>query len=64
MAMPPLSEMDQAQRRELADALAEANTVDDLPGKWQAAILHAEQGTPGRGGRSPAPNSTTTTRGA
>ena len=43
---PPLSEMDSAQRREFHDALLEADTFEDLPGKWQAAILKAEQNWP------------------
>jgi hypothetical protein len=28
------------------EALLEANTLEDLPGKWQAAILKAEQNRP------------------
>ena len=43
---PPLSEMIAEQRREFHEALLEANTYEDLPGKWQAAILKAEQGRP------------------
>jgi hypothetical protein len=39
----PLSELDDVQRREFHDALLEAGTFEDLPGKWQAAILNAEQ---------------------
>jgi hypothetical protein len=35
-----------AQRRELHDALLEAGSFEDLPGKWQAAILKAEQNRP------------------
>jgi hypothetical protein len=31
------------QRREFHEALLEAATFEDLPGKWQAAILAAEQ---------------------
>jgi hypothetical protein len=44
---PPLSEMDEAQRREFHEALFDADTFEDLPGKWQAAILKAEQNRPG-----------------
>jgi hypothetical protein len=40
---PPLSEMDAAQRRELHEALLDADGFEDLPGKWQAAIVAAEQ---------------------
>jgi hypothetical protein len=40
---PPLCEMDEHQRREFHEALLAADTFEDLPGKWQAAILSAEQ---------------------
>jgi len=40
---PPLSEMDDLQRREFHEALLDADGFEDLPGKWQAAILKAEQ---------------------
>jgi hypothetical protein len=40
---PLLSELADQQRREFHDALLEAATFEDLPGKWQAAILKAEQ---------------------
>jgi hypothetical protein len=43
---PPLSEMGDLQRREFQEALLEAATFEDLPGKWQAAILAAEQARP------------------
>jgi hypothetical protein len=43
---PPLVEMDEAQRRELHEALLDADGFEDLPGKWQAAILEAEQSRP------------------
>jgi broad specificity phosphatase PhoE len=43
VADPPLSEMGDQQRREFHEALLEADTFEDLPGKWQAAILAAEQ---------------------
>jgi hypothetical protein len=39
---PPLSEMSDLQRREFHKALLDAHTFEDLPGKWQAAILNAE----------------------
>jgi hypothetical protein len=45
-AYPPLSEMDARERRELHEALLEAGTFEDLPGKWQAAILTAEENRP------------------
>jgi hypothetical protein len=38
--------MNDLQRREFHEALLEAGTFDDLPGKWQAAILEAEQSRP------------------
>ena len=43
---PPLSEMSDQQRREFHEALLDADSFDDLPGKWQAAILTAEQNQP------------------
>jgi hypothetical protein len=43
---PPLSEMDADQRREFHEALLDAASFEDLPGKWQAAILKAEQNRP------------------
>ena len=42
----PLSELDDLQRRELHEALLDAATFEDLPGKWQAAILRAEENRP------------------
>jgi hypothetical protein len=43
---PPLSEMSEQRRREFHEALLEADAFEDLPGKWQAAILEAEQNRP------------------
>jgi len=43
---PPVSELDTAQRREFHEALLEAGSFEDLPGKWQAATLEAEQNRP------------------
>jgi hypothetical protein len=43
---PPLSEMSDRQRREFHEALLAADAFDDLPGKWQAAILKAEAARP------------------
>jgi hypothetical protein len=34
------------QRREFHEALLDADSFEDLPGKWQAAILKAEQSRP------------------
>jgi hypothetical protein len=45
-ADPPLVEMDDRQRREFHEALLDADSFEDLPGKWQAAILEAEQNRP------------------
>jgi hypothetical protein len=39
---PPLSEISASAREELAEAVAAADDLDELPGKWQAAILRAE----------------------
>jgi hypothetical protein len=39
-------EMDDRQRREFHEALLDADSFEDLPGKWQAAILKAEAGRP------------------
>ena len=47
MAYPPLSEMNDLQRREFHEVLLDAATFEDLPGKWQAAILEAEGNRPG-----------------
>ena len=45
-----------AQRRELHEALLDGGGFEDLPGKWQAAIVMAEQNRPkartGSGARS------------
>jgi hypothetical protein len=43
---PPLSEMGEHQRREFHKALLDADSFEDLAGKWQAAILKAEQNRP------------------
>ena len=42
----PLSEMSDYQRRDFHEALLDADSFEDLPGKWQAAILAAEQNRP------------------
>jgi hypothetical protein len=42
----PLSEMGDRQRREFQEALLDADDFEELPGKWQAAILNAEQNQP------------------
>jgi hypothetical protein len=39
---PPLVDMDDRQRHEFREALLEADSFGDLPGKWQAAILETE----------------------
>jgi hypothetical protein len=43
---PPLSEVSDVQRREFQEALLEADSFEDLPGKWQAAVLKAEENRP------------------
>ncbi len=45
-ACPPLVDMSAEQRRELHEALLDAGSFEDLSGKWQAAILKAEQNRP------------------
>jgi hypothetical protein len=34
------------QRREFHEALLDASSFEDLPGRWQATILKAEQNRP------------------
>jgi hypothetical protein len=46
VAYPPLCEMGDAQRREFHEALLDAGSFEDLLGKWQAAIVGAEQNRP------------------
>jgi hypothetical protein len=46
VAYPPLSELDAAQRQEFHEALLDADSFENLPGKWQAAILNAERNRP------------------
>jgi hypothetical protein len=43
---PPLSEMSDDQRRDFQESLLDAESFEDLPGKWQAAILEAERNRP------------------
>jgi hypothetical protein len=43
---PPLSEMSGLQRREFHEALLDTDSFEDLPGKWQVAILKAEENRP------------------
>jgi hypothetical protein len=43
VAYPPLSEMSELQRREFHEALLDADSFEDLSGKWQAPILKAEE---------------------
>jgi hypothetical protein len=38
--------MDEDQRREFHEALLDASSFEDLPGKWQAAVVAAEQNRP------------------
>jgi hypothetical protein len=46
VAHPPLVELSADQRREFHEALLDADTFEDLPGKCQAAIVSAEQSRP------------------
>jgi hypothetical protein len=43
---PPLVEMSAEQRREFHEALLDAARFEDLPGKWQEAVVEAEQNRP------------------
>jgi hypothetical protein len=43
---PPLCELSELQRREFHEALLDADSFEDLPWKWQAAILQAEENRP------------------
>jgi hypothetical protein len=43
---PPLSDINTDQRREFQEALLDAKTFEDLPGKWQAALLESEANAP------------------
>ena len=43
---PPLSELGDLQRREFQEALLDADSFEDLAGKWQAADLTSEQNRP------------------
>jgi hypothetical protein len=40
---PPLSEMSDHQRGEFHQALLDVDVFEDLPDKWQAAILKSEE---------------------
>jgi hypothetical protein len=42
----PLCDMSDLQRREFHEALLDADAFEDLPGKWQAAIVKAERNRP------------------
>jgi hypothetical protein len=46
VAYPPLCEMSDLQRREFHEALLDADAFEDLPGKWQAAFLKADENRP------------------
>lgn len=46
VSYPPLCEISDLQRREFHEALLGADSFEDLPGKWQAAILKAEEKAP------------------
>ena len=42
----PLCDMSDLQRREFHEAPLNAEAFEDLPGKWQAAILKSEETRP------------------
>jgi hypothetical protein len=43
---PPLSEMSDDQRRDFQESQFDADSFEDPPGKWQAAILEEERNRP------------------
>jgi hypothetical protein len=43
---PPLCETSGLQRRELQEALLDADSFEEMPGKWQAESLQAEENRP------------------
>jgi hypothetical protein len=45
---PPLCEMSDLRLEEFQEALLDADTFENLPGKWQAAIVRAEENRPKR----------------
>jgi hypothetical protein len=48
VSYPPLCEMSDLQLEEFQEALLDADTFENLPGKWQAAIVRAEENRPKR----------------
>jgi hypothetical protein len=46
VAYPPLCEMSDLERREFHEALLDADAFEDLPGKWQAAVMKAVENAP------------------
>jgi hypothetical protein len=46
VAYPPLSDIGSELRREFQEALIVARSFEDLPGKWQAALLESEANAP------------------
>ena len=46
VAYPRLCDMSDLQRQEFREALLDADSLEDLAGKWQAAILKAEGNRP------------------
>ena len=41
-AVTPIADLSAADRAELDELAGEAGALEDLPGKWQAAVLEAE----------------------
>jgi hypothetical protein len=46
VGFPPLSDMSDLQRREFDEVPLDADSFEDPPWKWQAAILKAEENRP------------------
>ena len=53
-AYEPLCDLSEADSHELDIVLAGADELEDLPGRWQAALLQAEAA---RAGQAPPPSS-------
>jgi hypothetical protein len=41
-AVAPIAELSRDDRAELEELAGQADALEDLPGKWQAAVLEAE----------------------
>jgi hypothetical protein len=46
LAYPPLRDMSDLERREFQEALLDADSFENLPGKWQSAVQKTEENRP------------------